>query len=104
MALFPASNMGAVGLDPSNVLHRITTENGSWTATSDCWCVGGMGKGTSASQTEIYLNNVKILIQWSAQAGSTDAYPVCFPVKKGQTVKTRNIAGQLYDLSFYAIA
>ena len=64
----------------------------------------GTGKGTSSSQTEIYLNNVKILIQWSAQAGSTDTYPVCFPVKKGQTVKTRNIAGQLYDLSFYGIA
>ena len=35
--------------------------------------------------------------------GANISHPLCFPVKKGQVIKTRNETGQGYQIYFYAI-
>ena len=102
MALTPAEKYAFYGIDiNSAVLGSITTYNGSFTPTEDCWCIGTMTATTSQS-THVYINN-KVIAKGGSGINATVIYPVFFPVKAGQTVKTRNVSDQSYDLSFYKL-
>lgn len=83
---FSKEGMKTIGaINTSASITTITTPNASWTATKDCWIVGSVSSkdGTTAN---VNVNNVAV-----AGVGNTATSSfVCFPVKKGQTVTTRN--------------
>lgn len=86
------------GINTRASITTITTAGTSWTATKDCWIVGSVTSkdGTTAN---VNVNGVAV-----AGVGNTaTSFFVCFPVKKGQTVTTRNADASKvgYNLTAY---
>lgn len=79
-------------IDFLNVLYSNT---GVWdavtyTATQDCWLVGNMGNCNNVEQT---VNDVPFITHMG------DAYSsVVIPLKKGDVLKTRNVAHVIYKI------
>ena len=83
-------------------LETIDAPNGSWTATADCWAVAYMGLGSGTAQAAIYLDDGTTntnIATWVTTSSSR--VPLCFPVRKGQKVRTRNATGHEYLVNFY---
>ena len=87
------------GIDMANTLHSITTAGESYTATEDCWAVGYIGNSNVAAQAQVFLDGYIICASYSNPVEGGIA-PICFPVKEGQQVTTRNSSGQIYQIGF----
>ena len=86
--------------DYNSVIKEINTKNASYTATENCWVIGGM-TGESSMSAGIIVDDVIVALAGnsSGSAGYTSIIPV--PVKKGSIIKTRN-AGT-YALKIYSM-
>lgn len=87
-------------MDVSNTITTITGANASWTATENCFALAKMG-GTSGVAASIAIDGVNVVV-CSLASSSSVTYPfeTSFPVKKGQTVTTRNASGHQYEIKF----
>lgn len=87
-------------MDVSNIITTITGVNASWTATENCFALAKMG-GTSGVPAIIMIDSVNVAV-CSLATSSSITYPfeTSFPVKKGQTVTTRNTSGHKYEITF----
>lgn len=82
-------------IDTSKKIKTINSYNQSWVATENCWCSGQM-KTSGNVAAWITLDN-----EWIELNAATVNKGFCFPVKKGQTVATRNDSSGTYDLRFF---
>ena len=89
---------GGVGIDTTS-LSSINGANKSYTATEDCYAIGYMSVASTSVMCWVKIDNT-IEIDGTGQGVS---HPLCFPLKKGQTVTTRNETGQAYSLTFYKL-
>ena len=96
------NNRGFAGIDTSTVIEHKTGINISWTATKDCWCFAQIAAITGAGAA-VYIDNVYIAGTRLQKDGTYFQYTLLIPVKQGQTVTTRNVTGQDYDLTFYPV-
>lgn len=79
----------------------ITTAGGSWIATKDCCCVAKLGSTSTGVTAIVYVDELEVAS--TVSNGNSDVtynYVGCFYVKKGQTIKTRNVGGANYLLNF----
>lgn len=79
-------------------------DHGSWTATDDCFVVGFLryanAMGTDAAN--LYINSVRVAYTHATITGSyTINTPICYPVKKGQSVEVRTAAGYVAQIKAY---
>lgn len=90
----------SLNMDVSNTITTITGPNASWTATENCFALASMG-GTSDRPATIYIDGVAVVvIALATTSGITYPFKTFIPVKKGQTVSTRNVAGHAYEVTF----
>lgn len=75
----------------------------SATPSQNCFCVVQMG-ATSGTAATVSINGV-LVASTLIQTTESSTYPVMatFYVRSGQTVSTRNVAGQAYVMRFYAL-
>ena len=73
----------------------ITTANGSWTATRNCWCSGTL-KVAQGSAAIVYYDGYSIA---EVNGANDTEITATFPVKQGTVVTTRNVG--VYNLKFY---
>lgn len=84
------------------LLTTINTYNASWEATANGWCVGYMG-ATSDHLAIVSLDGATIVSSGGTSYAANMVYPVCFPIKKGQTLTTRNDSATIYNIKVLAM-
>ena len=90
----------SLNMDVSNTITTITGPNASWTATENCFALAQMG-GPSDRPATIYIDGVAVVVISLATSTSiTYPFKTFIPVKKGQTVSTRNVSGHAYEITF----
>lgn len=89
-------------IDTSNILHTLSSLNEAWTATADCWALGSMWSTASAT-AGISIDNVDVIYGAGASSVANASFPVSLPVKKGQTIKTRNAQATGYAINLFAM-
>ena len=85
-------------IDTNRRLATITTYDATYLATEDCWCVYCVRVSAVGYAARVNLNGVTIV-----SINSTTDTSGAFPVKKGQTVTTRDKDTGVYDISIYAM-
>ena len=78
------------------LLSTISTYNASYTATQDCWAMVTKCKSPDNYDARVSINNVVII------ASGSDNASAMIPLKKGQTISTRDISTGLYYIMIFA--
>ena len=86
------------GIDTSKVLTSITTAGASWIATDDGFITGTFGGKDINSNGIVYIDNVSVV---AAKSTYYEYYNLLLPIKKGQTVRTRDSGS--YSIVIYGV-
>lgn len=92
------SHSSVVDYDSQNLIHSITSQNASWTATDDCVMTGSMASGSNYN-CNILVNSKMLAYGKDATFGyqGTGIF-----IKKGDVVTTNDVG--TFNLSFYGLA
>ena len=81
----------------NTLLTTINTYNASWEATSNGWCVGYI-YSTNDHLAIVSIDGDTIVSSGGVSNAANMVFPVCFPIKKGQTLMTRNDSATFYNI------
>ena len=84
------------------LLTTIDTYNASWEATANGWCVGYIFSSSDHSPI-VSIDGVEIIRSGGSSSAANLTFPVCFPIKKGQTITTRNDSATSYNIKVLAM-
>lgn len=86
----------------STTIKTINTYNASWQATANGWCVGYM-YSTSDHVAFVSVDGVEVARSGGTTYAANVTFPVSFPIKKGQTITTRNDSVTYYNIKVLAM-
>lgn len=86
----------------STTIKTINSYNASWQATANGWCVGYM-YSTSDHIAFVNVDGVEVARSGGTTYAANVVFPVSFPIKKGQTITTRNVSDTYYNIRVLAM-
>lgn len=102
--LVPASMLKFIGCDTSNrISTTVSGANPSYTATEDCWVIVEISTPVQGSSCNAAIDGIPVVAISSSQTGVTQYAIYLLPLKKGQQITTRAVAGATYALTPYGL-